>query len=73
MHTSRAVIAVVIGLAVAAAVVVPLAWLIHTRDWGVALMLLVPFVVYALIRLARVLAEWADPRRLPGTTTKDRP
>jgi hypothetical protein len=61
MRVSRATVAVVVGLLVALAVVTPLAWLINNRDWGVALMLLVPFVVYGLIRLARALADWVNP------------
>jgi hypothetical protein len=61
MTVSRPAIAVVIGLLVALAVIAPLAWLINTRDWGVALMLLVPFIVYGLIRLGQVLARWANP------------
>jgi hypothetical protein len=65
MQVSRASIAVVIGLLVALAVIAPLAWLINTRDWGVALMLLVPFIVYGLIRLARSLARWANPPEMP--------
>ncbi|MCC5859857.1 MAG: hypothetical protein JJT90_16985 [Ectothiorhodospiraceae bacterium] len=40
-------------------VVAILAWLINHHDWGVALMLVVPFVVYGLIRLARRLDDWA--------------
>ena len=61
MPLNRPAIAVVVGLVVALAVITPLAWLIHTRDWGVALMLLVPFVVFGLIHLARRLAEWVGP------------
>ncbi|WP_018233947.1 hypothetical protein [Thioalkalivibrio thiocyanodenitrificans] len=74
MQVSRASIAVVIGLLIALAVVVPLVWLINTRDWGVALMLLAPFIVYGLIRMARMLAEWADPPpELPTRTPKGGP
>jgi EamA domain-containing membrane protein RarD len=43
----------------AVAVMLPLVWLINNRDWGVALMLAVPFVVYGLLRLGRVLEGWA--------------
>lgn len=46
------------GLAATAAVL-PLVWLIHHRDWGVGLMLLVPLVVYGLMRLGRALEGWA--------------
>jgi hypothetical protein len=73
MQVSRASIAVVIGLLVALAVIAPLAWLINTRDWGVALMLLVPFIVFGLIRLARALARWADPPPdMPSRDSGDR-
>ncbi|TLF52330.1 hypothetical protein FEI13_05555 [Halomonas urmiana] len=43
----------------AVALVLPLAWLINTRDWGVALMLVVPFAVYGLLRLGHALEGWA--------------
>lgn len=47
------------GLAFLLAMAV-MAWLINSYDWGVALMLAAPFVVYALIRLARRLDAWAQ-------------
>lgn len=56
---SRVVLAVAIWCLAAVALVLPLAWLINTRDWGVALMLIVPFVVYGLLRLGRALESWA--------------
>lgn len=61
MRIQRSTIAVIAGLLIALAVMTPLTWLIKNRDWGVALMLVVPFVVWGLIRLGRVLAEWANP------------
>ncbi|MDX5333904.1 MAG: hypothetical protein LPK58_07635 [Gammaproteobacteria bacterium] len=60
MHNPRPALAIIAGLLVALAVIAPLAWLVHTRDWGVALILLAPFVIYGLMRLARTLADWAD-------------
>lgn len=56
---SRLVLAVTAWCLAAVAVVLPLVWLINNRDWGVALMLLVPFVVYGLLRLGRALEGWA--------------
>lgn len=56
---SRVVLAVAAWCLAATAVVLPLAWLINTRDWGVALMLVVPFAVYGLLRLGRALEGWA--------------
>ncbi|QFU00199.1 hypothetical protein FIU83_00905 [Halomonas sp. THAF5a] len=56
---ARFVLAVAAWCLAAVAVVLPLAWLINTRDWGIALMLLVPVVVYGLLRLGRVLEGWA--------------
>ncbi|WP_290649097.1 hypothetical protein [Aquisalimonas sp.] len=41
-------------------VIATLAWTINSYNWGVALMLVAPFVVYGLIRLARRLDAWAD-------------
>lgn len=52
---ARLALAVVAWLLAATAVVLPLVWLINTRDWGVALMLVVPFAVYGLLRLGRTL------------------
>lgn len=59
MRMSRRVVALIAGLAAAFAVFAPLAWLINTRDWGVALMFAVPFAVYGLIRLGLRLSDWA--------------
>ncbi|MFG6158839.1 hypothetical protein ACGTNG_08525 [Halomonas sp. 1390] len=56
---TRLILAVATWCLVAVAVVLPLAWLINTRDWGVALMLVVPFAVYGLLRLGRSLEGWA--------------
>ncbi len=56
---SRLLLAVAAWCLAAVAVVLPLVWLINNRDWGVALMLVVPFVVYGLLRLGRVLEGWA--------------
>ncbi len=56
---SRLLLAVMAWCLAAMALVLPLVWLINDRDWGVALMLLVPFVVYGLLRLGRALEGWA--------------
>ncbi|MDI5987191.1 hypothetical protein QLQ85_20600 [Halomonas sp. M4R5S39] len=64
---SRLVLAVTAWCLAAVAVVVPLVWLINNRDWGVALMLLTPFVVYALLRLGRALEGWAVAGLPPGS------
>ncbi|XKE45358.1 hypothetical protein LG302_18725 [Halomonas organivorans] len=61
----RLVLAVVAWLLAATAVVLPLAWGIHARDWGVALMLVVPVAVYGLLRLGRTLEAWARTRSPP--------
>ncbi|WP_163577211.1 hypothetical protein [Halomonas faecis] len=72
MTNPRLAIAVAIGLTIGLAVVLPLAWLINNRDWGVGLMLLVPLIVYGLMRLARVLEAWArKPPPSPGTSRSD--
>ncbi|WP_017431242.1 hypothetical protein [Vreelandella jeotgali] len=62
----RLCLALVAWLACAVAIVLPLVWLINNRDWGVALMLIMPVVVYALMRLARRLESWA--KRASGKT-----
>ncbi|MCA1770253.1 MAG: hypothetical protein LC652_10035 [Halomonas sp.] len=56
---SRLLVALTAWCLVAVALVLPLVWLINNRDWGVALMLLAPFVVYGLLRLGRALEDWA--------------
>ncbi|PMR77405.1 hypothetical protein [Billgrantia endophytica] len=58
---SRPVKAMLFGVIAAFVVLTPLIWLINTRDWGIFLMLVVPFVIYGLIHAGRRLAEWADP------------
>ncbi len=56
---TRFILAVVTWCLAAVAVVLPLVWLINNRDWGIGLMLLTPFVVFGLMRLARALEGWA--------------
>lgn len=63
---SRLALAVMAWGLAAVAVVLPLVWLINDRDWGVALMLPVPFVVYGLLRLGRALEGWARTTLPPG-------
>lgn len=56
----RQVIALSLLITSAVIAVSLLALGINTYDWGVALMFLAPFVVYGLIRLWRVLDNWAN-------------
>lgn len=70
--TPRLALAVAAWLGAATAVVLPLAWLINTRDWGVALMLAVPVVVYGLLRLGRGLEGWARTPPLAHLPTRGR-
>lgn len=71
MSRLRIVLAIGLWSLAALAIVVPLVWLINNRDWGVGLMLLVPFVVYGLMRLGRLLEAWASaatrPHDMPGS------
>ncbi|MFD2190675.1 hypothetical protein [Pistricoccus aurantiacus] len=55
----RAVIALLIGGLIFLAVVLPVAWIINTQDWGVAMIFPAPFIVYGLMKVARRLEEWA--------------
>lgn len=55
----RALLALAVWLLAAVLALLPVVWLINNRDWGVALMLLVPFIVYGLLRLGRALEAWA--------------
>ncbi|MBL1267290.1 MAG: hypothetical protein COA87_005960 [Halomonas sp.] len=61
----RLVVAISLWSLVALGIVVPLVWLINNRDWGVALMLLVPFIIYGLMRLGRLLEGWANAAQRP--------
>lgn len=54
----RAAIALLIGGLIFLAVVIPVAWIINTRDWGVAMIFPAPFIVYGLMRVARRLEDW---------------
>lgn len=65
MSRLRLVMAISLWSLVALGIVVPLVWLINNRDWGVGLMLLVPFVVYGLMRLGRLLEAWANAATRP--------
>ncbi|TDO15254.1 MULTISPECIES: hypothetical protein [Halomonas] len=67
---TRLILAVAAWCLAAVALVLPLVWLINNRDWGVALMLAVPFVVYALMRLGRALESWARASEPPGSNRK---
>ncbi|MEA2118541.1 hypothetical protein [Halovibrio sp. HP20-50] len=68
----RLVVAISLWSLVALGIVVPLVWLINNRDWGVALMLLVPFIVYGLMRLGRLLEAWANTaHRSSGASGSD--
>ena len=66
MSRWRFVVAVSLWFLLALGIIVPLVWLINNRDWGVALMLLVPFIVYGLMRLGRLLEAWASSARQPS-------
>ena len=59
----RLVVAISLWSLVALGIVVPLVWLINNRDWGVAL---VPFIVYGLMRLGRLLEAWANAAQRPS-------
>ncbi|SHE33789.1 hypothetical protein SAMN02745148_00175 [Modicisalibacter ilicicola DSM 19980] len=63
--TARAVIAILVGGVVFLAVVIPVAWIINTQDWGVAMIFPAPLIVYGLMVVARRLDDWVrrDPRR----------
>ncbi|MGM0981967.1 MAG: hypothetical protein ACQEXG_00875 [Pseudomonadota bacterium] len=63
---TRLILAMAIWCLVAVAVMLPLVWLINNRDWGIGLMLLVPFVVYGLLRLGRALEGWARASAPPS-------
>lgn len=62
---ARTVIALLIGGLAFLAVVLPVAWIINTQDWGVVMIFPAFFLVYGLMMLARRLEDWVrrDPRR----------
>ncbi|WP_048305671.1 hypothetical protein [Halomonas sp. PR-M31] len=63
--TARAVIAILLGAVIFLAVIIPVAWIINTQDWGVAMIFPAPFIVYGLMVLVRRLDDWvrAAPKR----------
>lgn len=63
MQDYRSTLALLAGAVIVLPTISALAWLIHTRDWGIGLMFLVPFVVYGAMRLARALETWASRSR----------
>lgn len=69
MTQTRLILATAAWCLAAVAVILPLVWLINNRDWGVALMLLVPFLVYGLMRLGRALEGWARTSEVPSDTS----
>ncbi len=66
---TRLILAVAAWCLAAVVVILPLVWLINNRDWGVALMLLAPFLVYGLMRLGRALEGWARAAEVPSDTS----
>jgi hypothetical protein len=59
MSKRRYQIAFVTAGVVFLVVVTALALTIKTQQWGVAVMFVVPFIVYWLMKLARALENWA--------------
>jgi hypothetical protein len=58
-NRQRLWLALIIWFSCAVAAVLPLVWLINNHDWGIALMLIMPGVVYGLMRFGRRLEGWA--------------
>jgi len=67
MSRFRLVFALLLGLMICAALVIPFALAINRYDWGVALLLVAPIFVWVLMRIGRRLEDWAR------NTTSDPP
>lgn len=51
----RLTLALLLGLVICAALVIPFVLVINRYDWGVGLLLVAPLLVWALMRMARKL------------------
>lgn len=59
MSRFRLVLALLLSLLVSAVLVIPFVLAINSYDWGVALLLLAPLLVWVLMRIAKGLEDWA--------------
>jgi hypothetical protein len=55
----RLVFALLLGLVICSALVIPFVLAINSYDWGVGLLLVAPLLVWILMRIARALERWA--------------
>jgi hypothetical protein len=59
LSTLRGAIALLVGILVCTGLVVPFVLVINRTDWGVAMLLLAPLLVFVLLRISRRLECWA--------------
>lgn len=57
--TLRKAIALIAGIGICTIVVTPFALAINRFDWGVALLLVAPFMVWLLLWIGKALERWA--------------
>jgi hypothetical protein len=69
MSRYRLAIALVLGLLVCAALVIPFVLAINSFDWGVGLLLVAPALVWVLMRIGKKLEDWA--RNVTGELPPD--
>lgn len=66
MRNGRQLLALLLGVALCTLAITPFALAINRYDWGVALLLVAPLLVWLLMRAGRALERWAhDEHREP--------
>lgn len=59
MNRFRLTLALLLGLLICAVLVIPFILAINSYDWGVALLLVAPLLVWVLMKIAKRLENWA--------------
>ncbi|MCB1676741.1 MAG: hypothetical protein KDI01_10645 [Halioglobus sp.] len=62
-NRTRCAAALILGLLLCAATVIPFVLAINRFDWGVGLLLAAPLLVWVLLRSSRALERWARNER----------
>lgn len=70
---SRKTLALLVGLLLTALMVSAFALAINRYDWGVALILLAPLLVWLVLQMGKGLERWANDRASPGGSDPDYP
>lgn len=69
MSRFRLALALLLGLVMCSALLIPFVLAINSYDWGVGLMLLAPLLVWVMMRMGKGLEAWA--RNTSGKPPQD--